>query len=77
LQTVVWTIPAELVEISGPMFNTDPLDVKGKTQEAATVALVRLSSGTNGVIYECTCHFVTVAGDEDDRVLTVSCQDGR
>ena len=49
--------------------------VGGVTYDPSTVVKVWLSGGTAGRRYSVTCHIVTTDNRQDDRSITISCEE--
>lgn len=62
--SAAWTVPDGLTQ-------GDPYAASA----TGTVATVWISGGTAGTEYVITCHVVTSAGREDDRSITLSCEE--
>ena len=72
LDSVVWTVPAGLTKVSESISAEDMTDM-GVVYLAGQVALVRLSGGTPvGADIDIVCRITTVAGDVDERTITVA-----
>lgn len=72
LASCAWTLPAGLTLVNQGI-NAAQMSEGLRTYPIGTVAWVRVSGGADATNYDCTCHIVTAAGDEDDRTLRLAC----
>lgn len=69
-----WLTPGDDTITGSSWTATSGITIDSDTT-TTTTATVWLSGGTAGSFYEVTNHIVTAAGREDDRTITLKCQE--